>query len=117
MSKGPSYLYSGTKGHIIEVIANLPPKGSMLLAKGWQEISHPAQAATGHHEYEELSTGLCIRFDKAIPGAKGYKGKDHFHIYNPNATSDRDKYLDKYGNPVKKNSAPSHIFPKGAKQT
>lgn len=112
MSKPLSYEYTGTKGHIADVANTLPQNGQGLINKGWEEISHPKQAASGHHTYREPSTGLRIRYDEPTPGASGFAGKDHFHILNPNATGPRDMYLDKNGNPVKKNSKASHILPK-----
>ncbi len=112
MSKGLSYIYTGTKGHIVAIASNLPQTGQGLIDMGWEEISHPAQAASGHHTYKEPSTGLRIRYDEPTPGAEGFAGKDHFHILNPNATGSRDMYLDKNGTPVKKNSKASHILPK-----
>ncbi len=112
MSKGLSYQYTGTKGDIVAIAASLPSTGEGLLAKGWVEVSHPAQAASGHYTYKNPSTGLRIRYDEPNPGAAGFAGKDHFHILNPNATGTRDMYLDKDGNPVKKNSRASHILPK-----
>ena len=112
MSKGLAYKYTGTKGHIVAIASSLPKTGQDLIDKGWEEISHPAQAASGHHTYKEPSTGLRIRYDEPTPGAEGFAGKDHFHILNPNATGSRDMYLDKNGNPVKKNSKASHILPK-----
>ena len=112
MSKSLSYHYSGTKGHIVSVASNLPSNGKKLLQQGWEEVSHPKQKVAGSHTYKEKSTGLTIRFDEAKPGAKGYAGKDHYHILNPNATGPRDMYLDKDGNPVAKNSHASHIVPK-----
>lgn len=115
MSKGLSYEYSGTKGHIVSVASSLPQTGNELLKNGWEEISHPAQAASGHHTYREPSTGLRIRYDEPTPGASGFAGKDHYHIMNPNATGSRDMYLDKNSNPVKKNSKASHILPKEGK--
>lgn len=117
MSKGLSYRYTGTKGHIVAIASNLPRTGQGLINNGWEEISHPAQAASGHHTYRELSTGLRIRYDKPTPRAEGFAGKDHFHILNPSATNSRDMYLDKNGNSVKKNSKASHILPKGEQET
>lgn len=113
MSKGLSYNYSGTRGHIVAVASSLPKTGQGLVDAGWEDISHPAQAASGHHTYREPSTGLKIRYDEPTPGANGFAGKHHFHILNPNATGTRDMYLDKDGNPVKKNSKASHILPEG----
>ena len=113
MSKGFGYKYSGTKGHIVAVAASLPQNPTKLLGDGWEDISHPGQSQNGHMLLKEKSTGLKIRFDKGTPNASGYKGKDHYHVYNPNATSNRDLYLDSSGNPVPKSSTKSHILPKG----
>lgn len=113
MSKPLIYLYSGTRGHIVAVANGLPKRGKDLLKKGWIDISHPSQKKTGHYTYKESSTGLRVRFDEPKPGATGFAGKAHYHILNPNATGPRDMYLDKNGNPVKKNSKASHILPKG----
>jgi len=113
MSKGLSYHYSGTKGHIVAVANTLPSNGSALLEQGWEEISHPEQAAHGSHTYREPSTSLRVRFDEPVPGANGFAGKPHYHILNPNAENAHNMYLDKDGNPVAKNSKASHIFPKG----
>lgn len=113
MSKSLSYHYSGTKGHIIAIAADLPENGLGLISRGWEDISHPAQAIIGSYTYREPSTGLKIRYDTPMIGANGFRSKNHFHILNPNATSTRDMYLDRQGNPVSKNSKSSHILPKG----
>ena len=89
------------------VIWNIVEKGE------WNEISHPQQAANGSHTYEDSNTGLRIRYDEPVTGASGFVGKDHYHILNPNAQSNKDRYLDKDGNPVPKGSKASHILPKG----
>ena len=111
MCKSLSYLYTGTLGYIIAVASSLPPRGEDLKKRGWKEISHPAQAAHGVHTYEDPNTGLRVRFDEPQPGAPGFGGQPHYHILNPNATSSKDLYLDKKGNPVPKNSRLSHILP------
>lgn len=111
MSKGISYHYSGTKGHIVSVASSLPSNPSELIKNGWKDISHPGSAASGHYELKEVSTGLRVRFDKKASGAPGFKGKDHYHIHNPNATGNHNLYLDKDGNPVRKSSKASHILP------
>ena len=113
MSKGMSYAFSGTKGYIVSVAASLPKTGDKLVAQGWKEISHPQQAANGSHTYEDPNTGLRIRYDEPVAGASGVAGKDHYHILKPNAQSNKDRYLDKDGNPVPKGSKASHILPKG----
>ncbi len=114
--KNPAYNYSGTKEDIVATASNLPEHGSTLVSQGWKDISHSKQAVAGSHTYEDPSTGLRIRFDEAKPGEKGYAGKNHYHILNPNATGSKDLYLDKDGNPVAKNSKASHILPKKGKK-
>jgi hypothetical protein len=66
---------------------------------------------TNSREYEDPRTGIRVRFDPGKPGAPGFEGKDHYHIYNPNRTGKGDYYLDKNGNPVPKGSKASHILP------
>ncbi len=39
----------------------------------------------------------------------------HYHIYNPNAISNKDLYLDNNGNSVRKGHTKSHIRPEGKK--
>ncbi len=112
MSKGLSYTYKGTKGHIVSIATSLPKAGENLLSQGWEDISHPNQAQSGHFTYREKSTGLRIRYDKGVIGAPGFKGKNHYHIMNPNATGNHDLYLDTTGEPTRKNSPKSHILPK-----
>ena len=86
MSKGFSYHYSGTKGHIVSVASSLPSNPLELVKSGWEDISHPKAAASGHYELKEISTGLRIRFDEKVFGVSGFKGKDHYNIHNPTAT-------------------------------
>ena len=114
--KDHGYHYSGTKEDIAATASSLPEHGSTLVSQGWNDISHPKQTAAGSHTYEDPSTGLRIRFDEAKPGEKGYAGKNHYHILNPDATGSKDLYLDKDGNPVAKNSKASHILPKKGKK-
>lgn len=110
MSKGDSYHYSGTRSHILDVISNLPKNPDDLLSQGWQEYINPKKSGGNSRDFYETDTGLRIRFDKGVPGKNGYRGVDHYHIYNPNTTSGKDRYLDSDGNPVPKNSGPSHII-------
>jgi len=113
MSKGFGYEYTGTKGHIIGVASTLPKNPNKLLKNGWVDITHPDAKKTGHMELQESSTGLKIGFDKGKPGSNGFSGKDHYHIFNPDATGNHNLYLDKNGDPVRKGSKSSHILPEG----
>jgi len=113
MSKGFGYKYNGTKGHIIGVASSLPSNPNTLFKNGWEDISHADGKKAGHMLLKESATGLKIGFDKKVLGAPGFKGKNHYHIFNPKATSNQDLYLDKNGNPVRKGHAKSHILPEG----
>ena len=114
MSKGLSYHYSGTKGHIVSVASSLPSNPNTLLSNGWIETTHPKQASNSSSRvFTEESTGLRIRFDKGDGNKNGYSGIDHYHIDNPQATGKKDRYIDKDGNVVPKNSSKSHILPNG----
>lgn len=111
MSKPLSYTYVGTKGHIAAIAASLPSDPVSLLEDGWKDISNPDAAATGHLKIREESTGLILGFDKGTTGEPGFRGQNHYHIFNPNATGNDNLYLDRLGNPVRKNSKASHILP------
>ena len=113
MSKGFGYEYSGTKGHVIGVASSLPKNPQKLLDNGWEDISHPSAKKAGHLLLKESSTGLKMEFDKGKKGEPGFKGKDHYHILNPDATGNENLYLDKNGNPTGNHSKKSHILPEG----
>ena len=83
-----------------------------MLEKGWQETTHPGMRdKSNSRDFFDPSTGITIRFDKGKPEAPGFRGKNHYHIENPNRTGKQDFYLDKDGNPVPKGSNASHIIP------
>ena len=114
MSKGLSYHYSGTKGHIVAVASSLPTNPSYLLKDGWVETTNPEQAKhSNSREFKEEDTGLRIRFDKGVQGRTGFAGIDHYHIRNPSATGNGNLYIDSEGNPIRKGHRKSHILPKG----
>ena len=89
----------------------LPANPDDLLQQGWEEISHPDAVAAGHRTFRNKETGLVIRADKGDPSMSGFRGRDHYHVENPDSTGDRDKYLDRNGRPVSRNSDASHILP------
>ena len=94
------------------VIPSLPKNPSTLLKNGWTETTPTKMKQNSDSQtFHDPKTGFDIRFDKGTPGANGFKGKDHYHIENPNSTGKGDKYLDKDGNPCAKGSKASHIIP------
>ncbi len=60
--------------------------------------------------FKTIKDGIKIVYEDGALGERGFKGIDHYHIINPNATNNYDLYLDKYGNPIPKNSKQSHIL-------
>jgi hypothetical protein len=91
---------------------SLPAKPDELMSRGWKEIGRPGAAKLGHRTFENMKTGETIRFDKGHPGKPRFEGKDHYHRLNPNKTGKRDEYLDLNGDPVARDSDPSHILPR-----
>lgn len=134
MSKESSGLFSGTIGSrsssnnkrvgnsgktqsqikqaVRMVIPSLPKNPNTLLKEGWIETTPPLMKKnTDSQTFKDPKSGFDIRFDKGEPGANGFKGEDHYHVNNPNSKSNKDKYLDKDGNPCAKGSKASHIIP------
>ena len=102
----------GRKNQYREKINSLPKNPKDLEKQGWKDITPKDMSKnTSSKMYTDTDASLKIRFDKGKKGAPGFAGKDHYHIINPKATSKGDYYLDKYGNPVPKNSKNSHIIP------
>jgi len=77
----------------------------------WEDISHPKGKENGHYKFRDKKTGEEIEFDKAKPLESGHKTNDHYHRFNPNSSGDHDKYLDQNGNPIRKGSEESHLYP------
>lgn len=89
---------------------NNPPCSPNELNEDWIEITpETMQQNSNRREFKNKNTGLEIAFDKGIPGKPGFRGKDHWHIYNPFRLTVRDYYLDKNGNKIHKNDDDSHI--------
>jgi hypothetical protein len=87
-----------------------PPCSPNELNNDWIEVTpETMKQNSNRREYQNKKTGLKIAFDKGIPGKPKFKGKDHWHIYNPFSLSVRDYYLDKNGNKIHKNDDNSHI--------
>ena len=82
-----------------------------LLDDGYEETTHPEAQEQGVRKFRNLKTGDEVEFNKGDPSKPGWRGKDYWHRYNPNATGKRDARLDKNGNPVPRYSDPSHIEP------
>ncbi|MDX1994222.1 MAG: RHS repeat-associated core domain-containing protein [bacterium] len=79
-----------------------------LIAEGWVENF---ENRSPNRRTFVNSDGIKISYEEGIRGAYGWSGIDHFHVYNPNNPTGHDRilYLDINGNPVPKNSKPSHI--------
>ena len=65
-------------------IGNLPRDPNQLLKQGWSDVTDPRMAGNiAAREYENLRLGMKVRFDPGTPGAQGFEGKNHYHVYNP----------------------------------
>jgi hypothetical protein len=89
----------------------LPANPDELLDQGYVETSDPRAAAAGRRTFENPETGDRLDFDKGEPGADGFRGDDHYHQTNNNATGKGNQYLDKSGNSVPRGSKASHLLP------
>lgn len=89
----------------------LPSNPDELLDQGYVETSDPRAAAAGRRTFENPETGDRLDFDKGEPGADGFRGDDHYHQTNNNATGKGNQYLDKSGNSVPRGSKASHLLP------
>ena len=113
MSKNKKYQFIGTIGDIIDLIKSLPPAPTQAFLQDWKEfVIEKAIESTNSKEFYHILTKLRVRFDPKTEGASGFKGKDHWHIRNPDTNNKRDRYLDENGKPVMKDSKESHIIPK-----
>ncbi len=91
---------------------NNAPCSPYELSDEWVDVTHPIRKIkSNRRDFLHKTTGLKIAFDRAVKGASGYKGKNHWHRYNPNSTNNSDYYLDEDGNSIKKNDENSHITP------
>ena len=113
MSKPNSGHFSGTRGanaaSFARIIDSLPKNPDKLLERGWVETSHPDAVREGHRQFTDPVSGLSVNFDKGKLETTGHKGRDHYHVKNPNVTGKFDCYLDANGNPCAKGSEESHI--------
>jgi RHS repeat-associated protein len=81
------------------------------LGDEWEDVSHPDAKDNGRSKFRNKETGKELEFDKGKPGEPGWRGKDHYHRPNPNATGKGNSNLDANGNPVPGGSGPSHMPP------
>lgn len=89
---------------------NLPLDPNDLIKNGWKDITDKRNKSESRDFYNS-KTKDRIRFDKGQNDKPGYRGKDHYHWYNPKSKNNKDFYLDKNGNPVPKQHKNSHLLP------
>jgi len=89
----------------------LPENPDDLLDDGYEETTHSEVQEGSTRTFRNPETGDEVEFHKGGLSKPRWRGKDHWHRYNPNATGKRDAMLDKNGNPVPKGSKASHIEP------
>lgn len=76
----------------------------------YKDVTHPQYRANSRNRrYFDTNTKRYFEYHPKTPNANGWRGKDHYHLENPNSTGDGDKYLDKNGAPCPKGSNESHL--------
>lgn len=97
-------IYSGSR---------LPDDSNELIKRGWKDATHPEKRKK--HDgvtYFNPRTSQKVDYDRGDPNLTGFRGKNHYHWYNPDSTDKKaNYYLDKYGRPCGKGSERSHILP------
>lgn len=84
------------------------PKNS----RKFRDITDPRKKErTRYRNYKDDETGLEVEFHPGKTGEKGWQGKDHYHVKNPNSNNKNNYYLDKNGNPCPRGSDRSHLSP------
>ena len=76
-----------------------------------EDITHPKAVKTGNYRFRQKKTGEELLFDKGDPSKSGHQAHDHYHRTNPNKYDKNHKRLDENGNPVRKGSDASHLYP------
>ena len=109
MSKPDSGQFNGTRGDIVATISALPPRPNNTFCEKWENVTDPRNK--NRENYRNKENGLLISFDPGQKGKPGFRGKDHYHIHNPDNSDKKKPYLDKDGNPVPRGSKASHIIP------
>lgn len=109
MSKPDSGHFNGTIGDIVATISALPPRPNNTFCEKWENVTDPRNK--NRENYRNKENGLLISFDPGQKGKPGFRGKDHYHIHNPDNSDKKKPYLDKDGNPVPRGSKASHIIP------
>ncbi len=84
------------------------PCSPNFLNNKWKETTHPLKMEnTEDKEFTNIITNEVIEYH---PNNSQGKYQPHWHRKNPLSTNKHDYYLDKDGNPVRKNSKESHIY-------
>jgi len=95
-------------------LSELPSDPQELINNGWTDVtpSQVRELGLGRLELENPRTGMRVLYHPGETGSSGWAKNDHYHVFNPNSTGNRDLYLDIDGNPVPRNSRSSHILAK-----
>jgi RHS repeat-associated protein len=60
----------------------IPTSPDKVDTKVWTPVEEGTGANRGHTQRWTNAEGQMLAFDKGKEGAKGWEGKDHFHVYN-----------------------------------
>ena len=97
---------------ITDIDWSKPPCSPNELSKDWKEITDSRMSQHSNRRiFQYKDTDWRIAHELGESGVSGFKGKNHWHRYNPFSVNDNDLYLDQNGNPTKRKKKPSHILP------
>ncbi len=86
-----------------------PPDSPEKLGSDWIEVTNEnAKEKSLRREFQNRKTKEKIVFDIGF-GLNDYTQENHWHRYNSDSQTDRDRYLDMCGEKVGKTSPKSHI--------
>lgn len=103
-------VYPGKKDAKICFKDILPSDPSKLEEMGWRNVTDLRNNKGISTLFRHDLYNLKIRFDKAVPRSPGFKGKDHYQIYNPLIEHKNFEYLDIHGEIVRSGKGSSHIL-------
>lgn len=84
--------------------------GTSWGSKQYKDVTHPQYRVNSkNRRYFDTKTGYYFEHHPKIADSLGWRGKDHYHLENPDANGDNNKYLDKNGIPCSKGSKNSHL--------
>lgn len=90
----------------------LPANPNDFEKLGWIDVTHPQARINSpfSRNFYHPQYGIELRFDRAQPNMPGFRGMDHYQIFNPISAHEDVLYLSLHGEMLKKYDTKSHIL-------